>query len=237
MIFLIFNSQSIKASEQFLEDFEHEIIPINYSTYLEVDTSILLTNELQYSGEKSLKLTNTNPDGSCNIRFPLNIEYSADLVIDFYQYFEESEPFYWIGVLGVSNGTIREFILEYGNPYSDWIEDSVYLVRGFNIPEKQWFEFSANINNDLQQALQHPNSPVETFIPSKITFFLIALDPGNPERIIYIDSMQIRDGDSTVKFSGATTSLQNFNATFYRTVGALVILILVISVIRYKYEK
>ncbi len=227
---------NIKGEELFIENFEQDEIPTNYSVYMETGASILLSEEQQYSGQKSLKLLNSNPNFGCNIMFPFNIDYSHGLTFSLYQFFEESEPFYWIGVQGQSNGIEKEIILEYGNPYADWIEETVFLVRGFNIPINEWVKFSANITSDLEQALRHPNRPFDNFTPVKITFFLVALDSTTNQRMIFIDELQSIAGTSNEKNVGITTSLQNFQDTFYRSLIVILILVITISLVRIRYK-
>lgn len=203
---------------------------------METGTSLVLSEEEKHSGQRSLKLVNTSPNGGCHVMVPINIKYSHGIIFTLYQFFEESEPFYWIGVEGTSDGIEKEIILEYGNPYSNWIDGTIFLVRELNIPVGQWVKFSANITSDLERALRHQNRPFRNFTPLKFTFFLIALDPTNTQRVIFIDEMQSIAGTFTEKNIGVTTTLQNFQQTFYRSLIGVIILILILSVVHIWYK-
>ncbi|MCH8905805.1 MAG: zinc ribbon domain-containing protein [Candidatus Heimdallarchaeota archaeon] len=169
-----------------------------------------------FNGLRGLHLRSSNPNGAIVVHRPLNLPYTPDLNLSLYVYN--------LGTIDQSIGTTAAFritfisafdqmSLDYGQwPSSGWAsEDPIYNI-GIVFPFF-WYHLERNLGEDIQTALNAPNSPLSTFTPDGILEFNIFQDQLGTNENYFDDIAIIGPPDTSPTTTSVETSEDQLTST------------------------
>ncbi|OLS17104.1 MAG: hypothetical protein HeimC2_44930 [Candidatus Heimdallarchaeota archaeon LC_2] len=152
-------------------------------------------------GDRGLHLKST-PNGVVDLTLNLNVPYHISLGIDF-QVFNVQNS---VGIRILISSDDNFIHLDYGASISGWETGSQIYNLVSEFPQGSWVGLNRNFQDDINEALNDPNSPVSNFIPTKLVNIFIFQDgDGDTQREVYLDELKVIAG--TDYYEGVTHTI------------------------------